>query len=88
VSSNAHKPSGPARAQYCKHTRMSTRALADGGFLSVSQGAAFLAISKSRLYELLKADLISSARLGGKICIPRLALLEYAAARIQLGTIA
>lgn len=63
-------------------------ALADGGFMSVSQGAALLAISKSRMYELVRAQVISSAILAGKICIPRLALLEYAAARVQLGTIA
>lgn len=67
---------------------MSTRELADGGFVSAPEGAAFLAISKSRMYELLRANVISSARLGGKLCVPRLALLKYAAARIQLGTIA
>jgi len=62
--------------------------LADGGFVSVAEGAAFLAISRTRMYELPRANIISSARLGGKLCIPRLALLEYAAARIQLGSIA
>ena len=84
----ASKRRKPARAKNPGGIPMSTGALADGGFLSVSQGAALLAISKTRMYELLRANVISSARLGGKICVPRLALLEYAAARIQLGTIA
>lgn len=80
-------PRARARVQNRDGNPLSTRALADGGFVSVPQGAAFLAISKTRMYELLRANVISSARLGGKLCIPRLALLEYAAVRIRLGTI-
>lgn len=62
--------------------------LLTGGFLSVSESAKWLAISRSRLYELIAAGVLSHARISGKICVPRRALHEYVAQRLVIGTIA
>lgn len=62
--------------------------LAESGFVKASEAAAFLGISSVRVYQLRKAGVLSSAIIGGKIVFPRQSLKEYAAARIELGSVA
>lgn len=64
------------------------RDLVDDGFASVAEAAQWLAISKSRLYELVKAGVLSHARLSGKIALPRSVLREYALSTLKVGSVA
>lgn len=62
--------------------------LAQDGSMKAADAAKFLGISGTRLYQLRKAGVLSSAIVGGKIVFPRKALVEYLAAQTTLGTIA
>jgi excisionase family DNA binding protein len=64
------------------------RELLGAGFVSVAEAARWLAISRSRMYELVKAGVLSHARISGKIVLPRAALCEYAAAALVRGSVA
>ncbi len=67
---------------------MTRRELISDGFDSVTDAAAYLAISKSRMYELLHSGSISYSKHGNKLVVSRAALREYAALRLQIGSIA
>ena len=64
------------------------RELLDDGFVGVAEAARWLAISRSRLYELLHGGVISHAQLAGKLVVSRRAVQEYAAQRLQIGSVA
>ncbi len=64
------------------------RRLIDEGFATVQQAARFLGCSKSRVYELVNGGVLSNAKLGGRIVIPRASLKMYAAKRLKLGSVA
>lgn len=64
------------------------RELVEGGFASVTAAAAYLAISKSRMYELLHSGAISYSKHGNKLVVSRAALCRYAAMRLQIGSVA
>jgi len=64
------------------------RELVNEGFMRVTDAAAYLAISKSRVYELLHSGSISYSKHGNKLVVSRAALREYAALRLKLGTVA
>jgi excisionase family DNA binding protein len=64
------------------------RKLIDDGFASIADAAKFLAISRSRLYELVHGGVITHARLGGKLVVSRAAMREYAAGLLKLGSVA
>lgn len=64
------------------------RELLNDGFVSVTEAARWLAISRSRMYELVAAGVLSHARLSGKIVVPRAALHEYARAALVPGSVA
>lgn len=63
------------------------RLVADG-FLPAKEAAKFLGISRSSLYELLKAQVITHAKIRGRKAVPIAALREYAKSRLQLGSVA
>lgn len=50
----------------------------DEGFATVDEGAKFLRISRSQMYELLRRQEIFSIRIGSLRRIPKKALVEYA----------
>jgi excisionase family DNA binding protein len=51
--------------------------------LTVTEAAESLAISRSKLYELLAAGLVASIRVGGSRRIPLTALEAYIAGRLK-----
>ena len=63
------------------------RSLINDGFESVAEAARFLAISKSRMYELLHGGVVTHAKLGGKLVVSRAALREYAAGLLEIGSV-
>ena len=64
------------------------RELIAEGFVGIAEAAAWLAISRSRLYELVAAGVLSHSRISGKIVVPRAALREYALATFRPGSVA
>ena len=64
------------------------RELIDDGFASVAEAARWLAISRSRMYELLRGNVISHATLGGKLVVSRRALHSYALSTLKVGSVA
>lgn len=50
----------------------------DEGFATVTEGANFLRISRSQMYELIRRQEIFSIRIGSLRRIPKKALVEYA----------
>jgi excisionase family DNA binding protein len=64
------------------------RELVNEGLESVADAAAYLAISKSRVYELLHSGSISYSKHGNKFVVSRAALRRYALVRLKVGSIA
>jgi hypothetical protein len=62
--------------------------LAESGFATADQAGEFLAISGRRVRQLREAGVISSAIIGGRIVFPWVSLKQYAASRIQIGSVA
>jgi excisionase family DNA binding protein len=56
--------------------------------LTVPEAAEALAISRSKLYELLMAGVVASIRIDGSRRIPLAALEAYIAARLEADTAA
>jgi excisionase family DNA binding protein len=56
--------------------------LVAGGMLTVPEAVALSHIGKSKLYELMDAKALPSAKVGRRRLIPRLALERFLAARI------
>ncbi len=52
------------------------------GLLTVAEGAAFLRVSRSRLYNLMDEGALSYVKLGRSRRIPRRALVELAAGNL------
>lgn len=62
--------------------------LVEEGFCTAKEAAAFLGVSRTRLYQLVKAGVLTCAFHGRHISVSRRALREYAAQCIVIGTIA
>ena len=56
------------------------------GLLTVRETAAFLHLSRSKIYELMDAGILCFAKLGRSRRIPRRAVIELAARQLQGGT--
>jgi excisionase family DNA binding protein len=64
------------------------RNLIADGFATVQEAAKYLGFSKSRMYELVHGNVLSHARLGGRITIPWAAVKSYARQCLVIGKIA
>lgn len=67
---------------------MSPAKLVSDGFLTVAQTAAYLALSKSSVYDLIRAGMLSHGRFAGKLVVPKIAAHQYAQERVVLGSVA
>jgi hypothetical protein len=54
------------------------RSLCEGGMLSVPAAAAFISVSRTKLYELMACGRIPYSRIDGRRVVPKLALVELA----------
>lgn len=60
------------------------RILVEDELLSVAKAASFLAISPRFVYSLAQRGDLQSVRIGGRVLIPRRAVIQFAADRVQV----
>ncbi len=59
-----------------------TEKLLNEGLLSINAAAAFVGLSRSRLYELMDKGELAYCKLGGRRLVPRAGLMKLAAASL------
>lgn len=62
---------------------MELRKMAEHGLATVPEAAAFLSISRSKVYQMLQSRELPSIWLGKSRRIPRLALIEFIERQIE-----
>ena len=65
--------------------RADAPAFVSDGLLSVAAAAAFLSVSRSKLYEMMDGGLLPYVKLGRSRRVPRRALVELAAGGLRGG---
>jgi excisionase family DNA binding protein len=64
------------------------KSLAEGGFDNAASAARFLGVSKTTIYTLARAGVLTYAIIGGRKVFPHKSLVDYAAAQMRLGSVA
>jgi excisionase family DNA binding protein len=61
---------------------------AAAGMVTIPEAARMMALSRWTIYRYIKAGVLTHAKLGGRVVVPRQAVIDYLAVQMRPGRIA